>query len=307
MTLRAAYLGPAGTFSEDALRAATAGVEVEACRPRPCTTRSCRWRAARSTGRWCRSRTRSTARCARPSTRSRSRRGVTIAGEHDQPIRHALIARTELALGAIEAVVSHPQPSAQCAGSCARSCPEPSRIAESTAEAVRTVGASERPWALWRRRPPEIYGCVVLRDGVEDEHGNVTRFVWIAPDGVRAEGNGDWRTTLIFSELGADHPGALVEALTEFSDRQVNLVRIESRPPARPWPLHVLHRPRRRRHRPGRRRGDRGALRDKAENVRVLGSYPISPDRLPDPQSTSVATRANLLSRQSRSLESLAP
>ena len=36
--------------------------------------------------------------------------------------------------------------------------------------------------------------------------------------------------TLSFSELGADHPGALVEALTEFSSRAVNLTRIESRP-----------------------------------------------------------------------------
>ena len=107
----------------------------------------------------------------------------------------------------------------------------------------------------------------------------MTRFVWIAPDGVRAAGNGAWRTTLIFSELGADHPGALVDALTEFSDREVNLVRIESRPLRRglgrymffidldgadtdPVVAEAI-----------------GALRDKAENVRVLGSYPISPDR----------------------------
>jgi prephenate dehydratase len=147
---------------------------------------------------------------------------------------------------------------------------------------VRTVGSSGQPWAaLGAASAAEIYGCVVLREGVEDEQGNVTRFVWIAPEGVRAEGNGEWRTTLIFSELGADHPGALVDALTEFSDREVNLVRIESRPLRRglgrymffidldgadtdPVVAEAI-----------------GALRDKAENVRVLGSYPISPDRLP--------------------------
>ena len=59
---------------------------------------------------------------------------------------------------------------------------------------------------------------------------NVTRFVWIAPEGTEPTGEGPWRTTLVFSELGADHPGALVEALTEFSSRDVNLTRIESRP-----------------------------------------------------------------------------
>jgi len=180
-------------------------------------------------------------------------------------------------------VVSHPQPSAQCARFLREELPQAElRIADSTAEAVRTVGSSEQPWAaLGAASAAEIYGCVVLRDGVEDEHGNVTRFVWIAPEGIRVEGNGEWRTTLIFSELGADHPGALVEALTEFSDRDVNLVRIESRPLRRglgrymffidldgadtvPVVAEAI-----------------GALRDKAENVRVLGSYPISPDRLP--------------------------
>jgi len=86
---------------------------------------------------------------------------------------------------------------------------------------------------------------------------------------------------LIFSELGADHPGALVDALTEFADREVNLVRIESRPLRRglgrymffidldgadtdPVVAEAI-----------------GALRGKAESVRVLGSYPISPERLP--------------------------
>ena len=71
---------------------------------------------------------------------------------------------------------------------------------------------------------------MVLREGVEDSPDNVTRFVWIAPEGTRASGAGAWRTTLVFSELGADHPGALVEALSEFSSRAVNLTRIESRP-----------------------------------------------------------------------------
>ena len=160
------------------------------------------------------------------------------------------------------------------ARSCGSPIPRPRRCGRSARR--------ERPWAaLGAASAAEIYGCVVLRDGVEDEHGNVTRFVWIAPEGIRAEGNGEWRTTLIFSELGADHPGALVEALTEFSDREVNLVRIESRPLRRglgrymffidldgadtdPVVAEAI-----------------GALRDKAENVRVLGSYPISPDRLP--------------------------
>ncbi len=82
-------------------------------------------------------------------------------------------------------------------------------------------------------------------------------------------------TSLVFSELGDDHPGALVEALQEFSSRDVNLSRIESRPLRRglgrymffcdlegavtdPAVAEAVE-----------------ALRTKAESVRILGSYPV--------------------------------
>ncbi len=103
----------------------------------------------------------------------------------------------------------------------------------------------------------------------------MTRFVWIAPEGTEPQGSGPWRTTLVFSELGEDKPGALVDALGVFSERGVNLTRIESRP---------------RRSGLGRYlffvdcegsldeadvAGAVEALRDHAESVRILGSYPI--------------------------------
>ena len=131
-------------------------------------------------------------------------------------------------------MVSHPQPSAQCARFLRENLSQAEvRSTDSTAEAVRLVSESNEPWAaLGAASAAEIYGCVVLRDGIEDEKGNVTRFAWLAPEGVRAEADGGqlWRTTLIFSELGADHPGALVDALYEISNREVNMTRIESRP-----------------------------------------------------------------------------
>ena len=93
------------------------------------------------------------------------------------------------------------------------------------------VGESVRPWAaIGARSAADLYGCTVLREGIEDEPDNVTRFVWIARDGEPPAAGAAARTSLVFSELGEDHPGALVEALREFSDRAVNLSRIESRP-----------------------------------------------------------------------------
>ena len=145
--------------------------------------------------------------------------GVTLVGEYDLPIRHCLIARQEMPLDRIEAVISHPQPSAQCARFIRENLPQAEvRAAPSTAEAVRTVAESEQPWAaLGAESAAELYGAAVLRQGVEDEPDNITRFVWVAPEGTVPSGSGPWRTSLVFSELGEDHPGALVDALQVFS------------------------------------------------------------------------------------------
>jgi prephenate dehydratase len=202
---------------------------------------------------------------------------VTIVGEHDFRVHAHLIAREGVEMGEIAAILSHPQPLAQCAGFLREHLPGVERRSvSSTAEAVRMVGESVRPWAaIGARAAADLYGCAVLREGIEDEADNVTRFVWIAPSDVKPEGEGAWRTSLVFSELGADHPGALVEALQEFSSRAVNLSRIESRPLRQglgrymffcdlegaiddPPVAEALE-----------------ALRAKAESVRILGSYPI--------------------------------
>ena len=70
------------------------------------------------------------------------------------------------------------------------------RAAPSTAEAVREVAGRDEPWAaLGGTAAARIYDCVVLREGVEDDAGNVTRFVWLAPPGVAPRGAGPWKTT----------------------------------------------------------------------------------------------------------------
>jgi prephenate dehydratase len=277
--MRVAYLGPAGTFSEDALRAAAADAELEPS-PRASIHDAVLAVELGDAERGFVPFENSIEGSVRPTLDALAfdAPAVAIVGEHDQPISPSLIARRDLALEAIEVVVSHPQASAQCARFLRDETPNAEvRAAASTADAVRAVAETEAPWAaLGGVSAAEIYGCVVLRGGVEDESGNLTRFVWLAPAGTEAAGDGDWRTTLSFAELGADHPGALVEALTEFSSRQVNLTRIESRP-LREAGL-------------GRymffcdlegRVADAPiaeaieGLRGKAESVRVLGSYPL--------------------------------
>jgi prephenate dehydratase len=275
--MRVAYLGPAGTFSEDALHAASGGAEIE---PLPSATiydailAVEEGRADRALVPFENSIEGSVR--ATLDALAFDAESVAIVGEHDHPISHSLIAGREIALDQIDVVYSHPQASAQCSRFIRAELPRAEvRSASSTAEAVRTVAESTKLWAaLAGPSAAAIYGGVVLRESVEDEADNVTRFVWLAPAGTQPSGEGVWKTTLSFSELGADHPGALVDALTEFSSREVNLTRIESRPLRRGLGRYMFF------------CDLEGALDDepvaaavealraKAENVRVLGSYP---------------------------------
>jgi prephenate dehydratase len=276
--VRIAYLGPRGTFSEDALRAAVGDEEVEAV-PAPSVYDAI---VAVREG--------TAERALVPfensiegavtttlDTLAFGAGGVTLVGEYDLPIRLCLIARERVELDAIEVVLSHPQPSAQCARYLRENLPRAEvRATPSTAEAVRTVVESEEPWAaVGTESAAELYGAKTLREGIEDEPDNVTRFVWVAPEGTRPSGSGAWRSSLVFSELGEDHPGALVDALQVFSDRDVNLTRIESRPLRRGLGRYQFfldiegaagEEP---------LTGAIDALRSKAETVRVLGSWPI--------------------------------
>jgi prephenate dehydratase len=278
--VRIAYLGPAGTFTEDALAEALAGgQQFEPLRTATvheailAVERGEADRALVPFENSIEGSVRSTL-----DTLAFDTEGVTIVGEHDFVVRAMLIAREELALEAITAVLSHPQPLAQCARFLREQLAGAERRSvNSTAEAVRTIGESDQPWAaIGAHSAVELYGCTVLREGIEDEADNVTRFVWIAPAGTEPQGGEAWKTSLVFSELGEDHPGALVEALREFSDRGVNLSRIESRPLRQGLGRYMFFCD---------LEGALGestvdaaieALRGKADSVRILGSYPTA-------------------------------
>ncbi|HEX3609745.1 MAG TPA: prephenate dehydratase [Solirubrobacterales bacterium] len=276
--MRIAYLGPAGTFTEDALYETemTGGADFQ----RKATIHDAilaveRGEADRAFVPFENSiegSVRSTL-----DTLAFDTEGVTILGEHDFAVHAMLLARESVSLDEITAVLSHPQPLAQCARFLRESLPRAElRSVSSTAEAARLVSESDETWAaVGALAAAELYGCTVLREGIEDEANNVTRFVWIAPTGTEPSAGEAWKTSLVFSELGADHPGALVEALQEFSSRAVNLTRIESRPLRSELGRYMFFCD---------LEGSTDdqpvaeaikALRTKAASVRILGSYPV--------------------------------
>jgi prephenate dehydratase len=277
--MRIAYLGPAGTFTEDALGEALPEGGYEALR----TSSIPEAILAVERGEAERALVpieNSIEGSVRPTldTLAFDVEGVTVVGEHDYRVRVHLIAREGVEVEGVEAVLSHPQPLAQCARFLRERLPEAElREASSTAAAVRMVSESTRPWAaLGARAAAELYGCRLLLEGVEDEADNVTRFVWIGRQGAALSGEGPWKTSLVFSELGADHPGALVDALAEFSSRGINLTRIESRPLRQGLGRYMFFCDLE-----GKEDDEVVAeaiaqLRTKADSVHILGSYPLA-------------------------------
>jgi prephenate dehydratase len=158
---------------------------------------------------------------------------VAIVGELVIAVSPCLIVRgDEVTIEMVERVVSHPQPLAQCARFLRDNLPAAEVVAvASAAEAVRLVAAEPAPWAaLGTRRAAELYGATVLADRAEDEPGNATRFVWLAREPAAPDPSAPSKTSLAFWGSGDASPGWLVRCLSEFAFRGVNLTKIESRP-----------------------------------------------------------------------------
>jgi prephenate dehydratase len=159
---------------------------------------------------------------------------IAIVGELVLAVSQHLIAGSPLALESIERVLSHPQAISQCARFLREQLPGASvEPTASTAEAAQIVTAQPAPWAaIGTLRAAELYGATVLARDVEDEPGNATRFVWLARQtAARAPAAGaSAKTSLSFWGSGDDSPGWLVRCLSEFAFRGVNLTKIESRP-----------------------------------------------------------------------------
>ena len=154
---------------------------------------------------------------------------LRLVGELVLPVRHALVARPGVPLAGVQGVLSHPHALAQCRRYLRENLGQvPLRPAASTAAAARTVARSRRPLAaVAPARAAEIYGLAVLAADIQESPANVTRFGVLGK--WDPEPTGHDKTSIAFSLL-EDRPGGLHEALGEFAGRGINLTRIESRP-----------------------------------------------------------------------------
>ena len=159
-----------------------------------------------------------------------SSKNAQIKGEILLPIDHCLITRPGVQLSDIKVVISKQEALTQCREFLSTEL----RFAEqiptaSTASAVTDLKESDdRTAAIGPRRSAELANLPILIQGIQDRQNNVTRFAVLGSNGDTPVG-GD-KTSIAFDFDRPDAPGLVFGALSPFADRDINLLKIESRP-----------------------------------------------------------------------------
>jgi len=155
-----------------------------------------------------------------------SENDLKIVGEIKLPITHCLLATPDTDYREIKLVYSHPQALAQCRGFLLRNKLEP-RPFYDTAGAAKMLSITHpnAAAAIASNLCAELYNLQVIKENIEDESTNFTRFIVVSK--TAANGSGD-KCSIIFSTK--HEAGALFSVLKLFSDTSINLTRIESRP-----------------------------------------------------------------------------
>jgi prephenate dehydratase len=160
---------------------------------------------------------------------------LPILAEFALPIsQHLVIARREqpLPFSAITKVLSHPHAVAQCHNFIQEHLPH-AQIEYTTSTAMAAQTVSEHPEETWAaiatRLTTEIYPLMFARQNIQDYSNNYTRFVLVGKQPTALPHSSTEKTTILVT-LPEDFPGALYQVLAAFAWRKINLSRIESRP-----------------------------------------------------------------------------
>lgn len=159
---------------------------------------------------------------------------LQIIGEIKIRIEHHLIGLPGAELSDIKKVFSHPQGLAQCARFWESRGWEGIPFFDTAGSVAHVAQLKDKGCAaIASREAAGYYGMEVLKEGVETNPGNYTRFA-ILGRLEEAESDGTDKASLVFQT--ADKPGALAECLAILSRHELNMTKLESRPiPGKPW------------------------------------------------------------------------
>ena len=163
-------------------------------------------------------------------------RDLLIVREVVLPVTQNLVGPPGTRVADVKTVVSFPHATGQCRGWLRAHLPGVEEVASSsTAAAVRHVAERRQPGtaAIGTALAASLYGLDVIADQIEDHADNATRFVLVAPlsAGIPAPSGHDKTSIVCFQS--ADRPGSLHGILGQFSARDINLRKLESRPTRR--------------------------------------------------------------------------
>lgn len=147
------------------------------------------------------------------------------------PVELHLLALPQAQISDITEVLSYPHALGQCRDFLRAKLPEARLTPDnSTAEAVASVSLAKDPSkaAVGTELAGEIHGLVKLAEGVEDRSGNQTRFVAVATDHIPQPTGQDKTSLVVFQR--ENQPGSLLSILQEFANRDIDLNKLQSRP-----------------------------------------------------------------------------
>lgn len=198
---------------------------------------------------------------------------LQIIGEEVLPVQHHLLARPGIKMNQIERILSHPQALGQCRQTLSRLVPNAEfAAASSTAEAARLVAAGSENWAaIGTPLAAQLYGLSTLAHQIQDVRENSTRFLVVAKEAT--ERTGYDKTSAAFA-FGEDRPGNLFAALRKFAERGINLTKLESRPAKRSLGDYIFFIDMEGHRKDARVHDALVALEEMCTFFRLLGSYP---------------------------------
>ncbi len=229
-----AYLGPAGTYSDEAARAFAARLGIDEPALLECTSfdevfdsvdrGKCEFGVVATENS-----------LEGPVTATLDnfafKSQASILGEEVLDIHHCLLLAPGADLHAVETVASHPQGLAQCRRYLAEKLPGRTTITTpSTAESARMAAENPRVASIANAFAADLYGAEIRERDIEDHFGNQTSFALIARQGHPPVFRGERFKTSLALFLQADKAGALLMILSEFAYAGINLTKIQSRP-----------------------------------------------------------------------------
>ncbi|KFK39907.1 hypothetical protein AALP_AA3G304300 [Arabis alpina] len=161
------------------------------------------------------------------------RHRLHIVGEVQIPVHHCLLALPGVRTDCIARVISHPQALAQTEGSLNKLTPKAAIEAfHDTAAAAEYIAANNLhdTAAVASARAAELYGLQILADGIQDDAGNVTRFLMLARDPIIPRTDRPFKTSIVFAAQEHQGTSVLFKVLSAFAFRNISLTKIESRP-----------------------------------------------------------------------------